>query len=242
MTFTNFALFSIAKNNSKAKNYLFIDNGIDQPRRLLDMQNFEYLIPQSSCSKKFNNNVTEKPSIVTLIQSAPVNVKKRQALRDTWLHAVPKMLSFFVIGRTDSQPLQETIEKENDKYGDIIQGNFVDSYHNVTYKVGMLLKWFNTHCSDVKFLVKLDDDVFMNVPAVLRYLGENENQSVGGFYKKPEHVFRGQSKWEVAQEEWADEFYPETVGGASIIYSSQYARDAYEKALTSHFLWVINSI
>lgn len=85
------------------------------------------------------------------------------------------------------------------------KGSFIDTYHNLTYKHVMNLKWFNTHCSGVKYLIKMDDDVLMNVPAVIDYLNDqnNQNKAVSGFYFGPCFLIR-KGKWPVTQEEWRE--------------------------------------
>ena len=46
---------------------------------------------------------------------------------------------------------------------DILQWDFVDTYHNLTMKSIMTLKWASSSCPTTKFVVKMDDDVFFNV-------------------------------------------------------------------------------
>lgn len=115
----------------------------------------------------------------------------------------------------------------------------MDTYHNLTYKHTMVLKWFNTHCTDVKHLIKMDDDVFMNVPNVFKYLKEfeSENHSVGGYYINITYLGRW-GKWPITYEQWREDHYPPYIYGPTIIYSNKYAHDAYEKALTTRFYWV----
>lgn len=151
----------------------FIIDDVDHPRRLLDLHDFEYLIPQSACDIKSNAGESKKPFIVVLVHSTPSKSENRRALRETWLHSDPRVLSFFMLGKTDSESLQTKIERESELYGDIIQGNFMDSYANMTYKHTMVMKWFTTNCEGVKYLIKVDDDFFMNVPVVFDYLKKN---------------------------------------------------------------------
>lgn len=54
--------------------------------------------------------------------SAPVKISHRKALRETWLHSDPKMISYFVMGIPDSKSMQKRLLQENEKYNDIIQG------------------------------------------------------------------------------------------------------------------------
>ena len=64
------------------------------------------------------------------------------------------------------------VVEESRTYGDILQEDFVDSYMNLTLKSVMGLKWASTYCSQTQYLLKTDDDIFVNVPVLLTYLQE----------------------------------------------------------------------
>ncbi|XP_049547626.1 uncharacterized protein LOC125958359 isoform X3 [Anopheles darlingi] len=67
--------------------------------------------------------------------------------------------------------LQLRILNESETYGDIIQESFIDSYNNLTLKTIMMLKWVTNNCDGkVKFLMKCDDDTFVNVPNLVHVL------------------------------------------------------------------------
>lgn len=51
-------------------------------------------------------------------------------------------------------------------YSDIIQGFQTDSYNNLTLKTEMGLEWAIKYC-DFDFLLKADDDVFLNTVKLL---------------------------------------------------------------------------
>ena len=57
--------------------------------------------------------------------------------------------------------------KENQ---DIIQENYVESYWNLTRKTIGQLKWTKEYCPGAKILAHLDDDVFIDVPKVIKAL------------------------------------------------------------------------
>ncbi|XP_058129411.1 uncharacterized protein LOC131271868 [Anopheles coustani] len=74
-------------------------------------------------------------------------------------------------GATTVDELQLRIVNESEVYGDIIQESFIDRYNNLTLKTIMMLKWVTTNCDGkVKFLMKCDDDTFVNVPNLLQVL------------------------------------------------------------------------
>lgn len=66
--------------------------------------------------------------------------------------------------------LQNAITEENRQYNDIIQEKFHDTYNNLTLKSVMMLKWVTSNCAQAKYLMKTDDDMFVNIPALLKTL------------------------------------------------------------------------
>lgn len=66
--------------------------------------------------------------------------------------------------------LQDLIEEENSLHHDMIQGSFVDSYHNMTYKFVMGLKWVNHFCPTAQFILKTDDDIFVDIVQLISNL------------------------------------------------------------------------
>ena len=62
------------------------------------------------------------------------------------------------------------MKRESIKYKDIIMENFIDSYGNLTLKTMMGLKWASRYCGRAKFVYKVDDDMFVNVQNLLKYL------------------------------------------------------------------------
>ncbi|XP_017125126.1 beta-1,3-galactosyltransferase 1 [Drosophila elegans] len=84
-----------------------------------------------------------------------------------------KVQVVFIVGRAkiESQQVIERLTREANHYNDMIQENFVDSYHNLTLKSVMALKHISRSCSSTAaFLLKCDDDSFINVPNLLHFL------------------------------------------------------------------------
>lgn len=66
----------------------------------------------------------------------------------------------------------EGFQKEIDLYGDIIIANFKDTYRNLTLKALYMVEWTSRYCSNARFFMKTDDDVFLNVPLVLDFIAK----------------------------------------------------------------------
>ncbi len=52
---------------------------------------------------------------------------------------------------------------ESRVYNDIIVEDFLDTPYNSTIKSVMMLKYVTMHCPDAKFVMKTNDDVFLNI-------------------------------------------------------------------------------
>lgn len=121
------------------------------------------------CSKKkfvYSQNILIK---IVLGYCYPINTRRPNKLKMWFL-----MLSFwlqviFLLGRANST-FQPLIEREADEFGDILQGTFIDSYRNLTYKHAMGLRWVTTACPSADFILKTDDDVFVNTAYLESYL------------------------------------------------------------------------
>lgn len=80
----------------------------------------------------------------------------------------------FLVGRPQSNGAQQQlVVEESNAFGDVLQEDFVDTYNNLTLKSLMLLKWisrFNWDADRVKYVMKCDDDTFLNVPNLMHVL------------------------------------------------------------------------
>lgn len=141
----------------------------------------------------------------------------------------------------NSTSLQNKLLDENDEYQDLIQGNFMDTYRNLTYKHVMSLKWFKDYCPNAKFLFRTDDDALISIQSVYGFM-EMELKNIKKLLvcRKVENapVYRGDQKWRVSKKEYADDFYPSYCYGYAIIYTRDVVNRIYREAQRTPFLWV----
>ncbi|XP_055847176.1 beta-1,3-galactosyltransferase 1 [Episyrphus balteatus] len=164
----NLSLVSFTSSSSSSATELPFDNEslpADDYSTLIDFRDFKFLINQVPCAR------TNTAYFLILIHSAPANDEKRQVIRETWGSVrSPHLRLLFLVGAVKTNKLQHQLDVENTKFSDLIQGNFVDDYRNMTYKHVMALKWFIYFCPKAKYLVKTDDDVFVNTLQLLEYV------------------------------------------------------------------------
>jgi hypothetical protein len=134
----------ILSNHSNVQPYYLNELAINDTSTLINIKNFKFLINHNTCKKK-------QPFLLMLIHSAPANLKKRNVIRETWGQHTPTIETFFLVGYSEQYKLD--LIKENTLYKDLIQGNFMDTYRNVTYKHIMALKWVTYHCSSKFFIL-----------------------------------------------------------------------------------------
>lgn len=162
--------------------------------------------------------------------------------RDVWgnqqFTVLTKMRTVFVLGATSSGHHQRHLEAESHKYHDIIQLNFTDSYLNLTLKTLAILHWTQTFCQGAKWILKSDEDVFVNPFALTNFLQDHQNVNFVCRMNKNLKVCRtGQrcpQKWAVSHEEYAEDYYPPYCDGPAYVVSTRMARRIYAAANKTH--------
>lgn len=142
----------------------------------------EYLPPDDSSPIQLPKTFCDPPSFVlVLVYSSPENREARDAIRETW--ASHKNISdvtlsfFFLLGETRNQTLQEEILEEGESLGDVIQERFLDAYTNLTLKTVTMLKLVSKHClNSTRFVLKIDDDIFLRTDAFVEKMKNKTNE------------------------------------------------------------------
>ena len=122
---------------------------------------------------------------------------------------------------------------ENEIYHDIVQVMFIDSYQNLTYKTIMGLKWASTKCSNAHFVMKTDDDMWVNVPSLVKLLSGTDLANVlqtglTGYCRANESPIRNEnSKRYASFISFPDRAYPHFCSGTGYMTSVNVASDIY---------------
>lgn len=183
--------------------------------------------------------------LLLFVKSSPENFEQRQAIRDTWgnesfvwskLGVSVKVL--FALGTHSDVRKRSTVQaallKENQAFGDLIQQNFADTFHNLTTKLIMQFHWAHEFCPQAHFFMSADDDVFVHMPNLVRYLQQLESgQSgardlwVGYVFKGSPPVRRKSSKYHIPYELYPWASYPDYTAGAGYVVSGDVAAKIY---------------
>ncbi|GFR98546.1 hexosyltransferase [Elysia marginata] len=113
--------------------------------------------------------------LVVVVHTAPYNFIKRRMLRESFSPPrLPRPYTaqvVFMLGTFNSttvDPAKElNLTAEIRKYNDIVRMDFQEHFRNLTYKAMLWLRWLDEHCPNALMVLKLDDDVVMDVKKVL---------------------------------------------------------------------------
>ena len=159
----------------------------------------------------------------------------------------------FLLGQPNSNESQAEVEEENTKHHDIVQGMFTDTYANLSYKNIMGKLWVSNFCEQAEFVVKTDDDMYVDlyeVHTLTRGYVNNAQYQSNSFILCPVWatlpIIRDPTnKWfisynDIPKQENAegDEFYPTSCSGWIYITTPGTARRLAEAATTSEFFWI----
>jgi len=130
-------------------------------QQLSDLSSFRFTMNSDMCGQA-------AVPIVTIISSGLTNKAARSAIRGSWGRpAVPGTVLVFLLGTPPGSPeggeQQRQLELESLEHGDLVQGNFLDTYRNLTYKNLMGKLWVVSFCSQAEMAVKSDDDAYVDL-------------------------------------------------------------------------------
>ncbi|KAF8788999.1 Beta-1 like protein [Argiope bruennichi] len=167
------------------------------------------------------------PIATILVNSAPRHVHRRQVIRETWGHpAVTKTLGItvaFGIGRDPT--FQRPVDWEAETFGDVYQLPLNDEYKLLPQKILTLLQMASATCGPVSFLIKTDDDVFVNVYALKELLEDLKDKSQERnfwclVWEGMPVIRTNHSKWYLSQEKYGESIYPNYCSGSAYIINS----------------------
>lgn len=135
------------------------------------------------------NSKLKSPELVILIMSAPHNLNRRTAIRETWLHlrfpqhgrGQPTKITakhYFVIGSLGLPPDHVLhLSGEQSKFNDMLILPVHDAYANLTQKLLSSLVWLHEQRDvglNYKYVLKCDDDTFVRVDSLAHEIAQIE--------------------------------------------------------------------
>ena len=191
--------------------------------------------PGSVCSGR-NGSDKSTVELVVIVISGIRNFLRRMGIRNTWGSDVHERLTevrlLFLVGRSSDAQFQPQIKKESELFGDILQVDLEDKYENLTNKSLAMLRWVLDYCSGARYVLKTDDDMYINLPYLL-----NEMRLL----KIPKYffcyVFKGappvrdkNSKWYTSVQEYKYSYFPKYCSGTAYAFSANITSELYKSS------------
>lgn len=245
-------------DNVKSYSYRYLVNrftGINKSLTITREQarsfsNFRYLLDHP------DKCLGEDVFLLLFVKTSPEHFERRRAIRATWGNetyiqnslgtTVKVMFALGAIQTKAEEPswskrsgvaFQEQLADENRLHGDLIQQDFLDSFHNLTLKLILQFHWMHMRCAHARFFMTADDDIFVHMPNLVRYLQTVSSRGVSDFWVGKVHrgappIRRKSSKYYVSFEMYQWFTYPDYTAGAAYVVSRDVADRIYHATLT----------
>lgn len=160
--------------------------------------------------------------LLILVKSAVGHFRKRQYIRETWGKDARKrgFKIAFLLGFSKFE--DAIVGIENGLHEDLIQQNFEDSYVNNTHKIKMALSWISEYCKQAKYILIVDDDMYVNIPNTISFILQEAISPDEDFYSGhlvpepyPDRCLK--SKHFISKTQYPFACYPPYIAGGSIL-------------------------
>uniref|UniRef100_A0A3B3TZN7 Hexosyltransferase n=1 Tax=Poecilia latipinna TaxID=48699 RepID=A0A3B3TZN7_9TELE len=230
--------FEVTGMASVRENFERLPQQVREFASSMHKRNYPILIqPDGECGAQ-SEQEKEPPLILFAIKSTALNFRNRRVIRQTWGHVGGGYIRrVFLLGKETPEDLgvdiSHLLRAESKRHRDILQWDFKDTFFNLTLKDVLFWSWFSRHCSKPLFVLKGDDDVFVNTPKLISYLQDQleKHRSHNTLHEfmvgevigsaLPNRVRR--SKYFIPESFYRG-FYPMYAGGGGVVYSGELTR------------------
>jgi len=220
----HYVVSKLLHNTTSSPNYLFENEWV---------RNRPLITPYCNHSVALSS----KNSLLIIVKTATNRVKNRQAIRATWgspnfsLVEGVRTRVIFVMG--DSSPSCVDLQAESRDYGDLLVGNFQDSYRNNTLKFIISIGFAHEYCDNGKtklpYVFLVDDDYLVSVPNLVREAkryGSHERLYTGWRFDSSPFRFV-LHKHRVSLSNYPFDRYPPYVSAGAVLLTHQTVREFY---------------
>ena len=184
---------------------------------------------------------------IIYVHSAVGHFAKRRIIRQTWgnknLFKNHRTAVVFIVGKPKKPAVQRRLDKEFKTFGDLVQGDFMDSYQNMALKAALGFQFLSTRCSHVPYAIKADDDVVVDIFRVLDMVRKHKHRTfIMCFHRKDRKILRS-NKPQSKAPRWAvpdymfpgQKTFPPHCAGLGYVLSTKVLVQMYELAKSTPY-------
>ena len=240
-SFVYLSLFILNSAETSTYKYTRIISWIEDGKKYL----FQYLQPDNEfildpaqliCDPASNEDIL----LITMVAIGPKSFDKRAIIRKTWGNAKFRqdMKLIFLLAKSANETINKMIVDEFLEHKDIVQKDYIDSYHNLTAKIMFGLNWVSKYCPNSKYILRINDDVVLNTNALIKYFKELDYASnrIYGFGIRGVSPIRDlNSKFYVSEKEYPNPTYDPYIEGSAYLFTTDLAAIFYKKYLDFYY-------
>jgi hypothetical protein len=226
-----FFLLILSAINKLYKYYnVFIGDISKNESFTINHHNYTYIINpgESICKYKIL-------TLIAFVTTQNDNFIQRETIRATWSNQAlfPQMRVIFMIGSSNNIEITKKIKNESKFHGDIVQVSFEDD--DLTIKSIQGIKWVSKYCSNAKYVLKVNDDIIVNLFILLKYLNNltiiNNNNVLCYVHKNKQIDRRLESTFYVSYDETNASYYLPYCDGRAYMFEGNLAKSLYQASL-----------
>ncbi|KAL1138631.1 hypothetical protein AAG570_008694 [Ranatra chinensis] len=193
-------------------------------KRLLNFTEFKFLLNSNACDKA--DTVFQNVTTVQIVTSFAGNIEARNALRRAYSRAellklgVVRVFLLAALKPRQSEVTQDDLQNESNTYSDLVQGNFYESYRNLTYK----------HIMGLKYMYNLNS--LINVKEKIGF------ELMGYIFKNKRPIRNKTNKWYTTKQEFSESVYPKFLSGWLYVTTPRVVNKLLSIAHLAPFFWI----
>ncbi|OWF39808.1 Beta-1,3-galactosyltransferase brn [Mizuhopecten yessoensis] len=207
-----------------------IERGVKFPVDPVNALKIDYVYKPGDC--KFKSSQYNF-SLLVIVRSDAQHLDMRSMIRSTWgnvsMHLNVRLV--FAVGverHTDTD-----VHEESKRYGDILQGSFIENAFSATNKTTMALTWSNRSCPDADVILLTEEDHLVQIKHILEYIITFDQLKLSnlfaGFVINHSEVQRTtKSPWSVKWTDFPHKFWPPYLRKGCMLISREVARQLTE--------------
>ncbi|ESO93078.1 hypothetical protein LOTGIDRAFT_119959 [Lottia gigantea] len=179
--------------------------------------------------------------LLMVVLSTPSDFIIRQTIRETWgsfASSKSNIRLAFMLGKLESEIFDKKIEEESENHHDIIQKDFIDSYGNLTLKSESILHYSAFFCQNAQYILKVDSDMFINVPLLLDSLKNSDDgvSIIGHKLVNERPIVNKTEKWYIDPSTYPLSYFPDFTSGTCYVIPGIFTKSLFKMSLKTRLI------